>query len=174
MGSRGTQSPGLPWLIAAGGGAREGAPAAAPSPALQSSSCGSSGSAASLRPGPAWCPALRGGEQATRPGPRCQGAGRGAGLPTPRRLGSPAPAAAPAAPPAIVMRRPDAGVRRPSGECPGAWPSGRSSQTVRPSLASRIPAGNGFWASRWRRAKIALPQSSSVEVTLRAQTRVGS
>lgn len=59
------------------------------------------------RRGPAWCRAPRGGEQAALPGPRCQGAGGGAGLPAPGRLGSSAPAAAP---PAIVPRRPDAGV----------------------------------------------------------------
>lgn len=53
VGSRGAQSPGLPWLIAAGEGGREGSLTPAPGPSLQSRSCSSSGSGGgALAPAP--------------------------------------------------------------------------------------------------------------------------
>lgn len=96
-------------------------------------------------PGPARCGAARGGEQAARPGPRCQGAGRGAGFPEPRRPCSSAPAASPAAPRAIVTRRLGDGAPRPPTGCPRAWPCdvplGRSGCFLRAGL--RLGPGLG-------------------------------
>lgn len=97
--------------------------------------------------GPAWCRAPRGGEQAARPGPRCQGAGRGAGLSAPGCSCSSATAAAPAAPRAIVTRLRVTVARCLSASCPLAWLSGSSSGKTRPSPPRRPPARSGFRAA---------------------------
>lgn len=124
--------------------------------------------------GPAWCGALRGGEQAARPGPRCQGAGRGAGLLEPRRpcssSATAAPAASPAATPAIVPQWSDDAIR-PAGYY-RVWPSGRSSLKIRPPPPRRPPARSGFGPARLCGAESALQLSSPVEVTLLAQIGV--
>ncbi|XP_047594297.1 synapsin-1-like [Lutra lutra] len=86
----GVQSPGLPWLIAAGEGGNEGAPAPTPGPALQSSGCCSSAQAGAP-PG-----VERRGAGSRRRGParvvREPAEGRGfqrPGAPAPRRLPRP-------------------------------------------------------------------------------------
>lgn len=146
----GGRSPGLPWLIAAGEGEKGGALALARPPASLSrvaAAAAAERQRQSCSRGPAWCRARRGGEQAVRPGPRCQGAGPGAGLPAPGRPSSSAHAAAPAAPLAIVTQRPDA--LQPAGCYRGLWPARHSSLKIWPPPPCRPPARSGFGAARW-------------------------
>lgn len=139
MGSRGAQSPGLPWLMAGEGG-REGTPAPAPATTLQSSCCCSSGGGGALALAPPGAGGRGAGSRRRSPArPRCQGAGRGAGLPAPGRPCSSAPAAAPAVPGAIVSRLP--GLKRAT---PRLWPLSRSSLKTWPPPRSR--SGSWSWA----------------------------
>nr|XP_037865731.1 translation initiation factor IF-2-like isoform X2 [Chlorocebus sabaeus] len=122
----------------AGEGGREGTPA--PAPTLQSSCCCSSGGGGALARAPPGAGGRGAGSRRRSPArPRCQGAGRGAGLPAPGRPCSSAPAAAPAAPGAIVLRLP--GLKRAT---PRLWPLSRSSLKTWPQPRSR--SGSWSWA----------------------------
>lgn len=156
MGSRGAQSPGLPWLIAAEEGGSEGAPAPTPGPALQSSGCGCSA--------PAGAPPAAGrrGAGSRRRGParvvREPAEGRGfqrPGAPAPPRPSRPSRPPCPPQP----LRPLFGGGRMPGRADPGPGPPGVPFGTP----GRRLPAGLRLGAESVLRPR------PGVEVTLRAQ-----